>query len=96
MNERVVSGCDGCLKKEPGGRICSVFKDPAYQHRNGKCFGYINDPKDMAKLYLDLALNADSQIMARSHLREAKAWREKAGQLPPGDEPVMKRRGRLK
>jgi hypothetical protein len=91
MNERVVSGCDGCLKKELGGRICSVFEDPAYQHRNGKCFGYINDPKDMAKLYLDLASNADSPIMARTYLREAKAWRQRIGQLPPEEEPVMRR-----
>ena len=94
MSERCVDECKGCLKTDCGGRTCSVFEDPKYQHQHGKCFGFTDDPEDMAKLFDDLALNADSPVMARKYTQEARAWRQRIGQLPPGEEPVMKRRGR--
>lgn len=45
--------CEGCFKAEKG--QCTIFESPAFQWRNGrKCFGYVNDPEVMLKMYEDM------------------------------------------
>ncbi len=44
----VVADCDGCLKVK-GGR-CVAFKDPAYQHRRGRCYGYTDCPDELKRI----------------------------------------------
>lgn len=51
---KIVKQCKNCLKKL--GDECPVFLDPAYQWREGKkCFGYTDNPVQMAKIYGDMA-----------------------------------------
>ncbi len=77
MGERIVPGCEGCLKIQwrLGMKTCSVFKDPAYQHRDGrKCFGYTCLAKDMSKIYNEMADYAELPKVQREFRAEAKKW----------------------
>lgn len=44
--------CKNCLKFEKG--KCTVFVSSHYQWRKGKCFGYVDNPSDMLKMYKDM------------------------------------------
>ncbi|MBE0069829.1 hypothetical protein [Thermoanaerobacterium thermosaccharolyticum] len=45
--------CEGCFKAEKG--QCTVFVSPIFQWRDGrKCFGYVDDPAVMLKMYEDM------------------------------------------
>lgn len=84
-NEKTVSGCQGCLKIESncGIEICSVFKDPAFQHRNGKCPGYTEKPGDMVRMYVDLvkyAEHIDSPSMVRVYSKKVEEWHQRIKQ----------------
>jgi len=47
--------CEGCFKAEKG--QCTVFVSPVFQWRDGrKCFGYVDDPAVMLKMYEDCLL----------------------------------------
>lgn len=51
--EKIVSQCRRCLKHN--GRVCNAFISPEFQWRNGKCFGYVDKPRDMEAMYIDMA-----------------------------------------
>jgi hypothetical protein len=48
----VFEKCKNCLKLEKD--RCIAFTDPCFQWRNGKCFGYTDDPETMAKIFEDI------------------------------------------
>lgn len=79
MSKEIVGQCYRCLKR--AGNECSVFIDPAYQWRKGKkCFGYVDEPLEMAKMYEDMAWyelnnnNADFDAM-KWYKKMADEWR---------------------
>ena len=78
MSERVVPECAGCLKAEFDRRmlICSVFKDPAYQHRNGQCYGYTSSAKEMAVIFYALADYSSLPNAKRHYKAVAQKWDE--------------------
>ncbi len=50
--ERVTADCKGCLKATPS-KACLSFIHPAYQHRNGLCFGYVDRVEEMVEVMRD-------------------------------------------
>ncbi len=46
---RTVKGCRDCLKVAKNG-TCIAFTDPEFQHRNGMCYGYVDDPEELSQI----------------------------------------------
>ncbi len=67
--DRTVEGCRDCLKVAANG-TCVAFTDPGFQHRNGMCFGYIDDPEELSQVVDQMYSYARGVESYRSRLSE--------------------------
>lgn len=75
--------CSKCLKKEKN--ICTAFKDPNFQWRNGRrCYGYVDDPAQMLKMYEEMyAYNLQKGEITKSIERVIEYYKKQLGSLSP-------------
>ena len=77
---KIVPQCANCCLPDFSEGYCTAFQDPAYQWRNGECWGRCEDPLEMARRLEAMAnyASSKSEFMAAKLRHEAESWRQVA------------------
>jgi len=80
---KIVPQCDGCCLPDFSEGYCTAFDDPAYQWRNGECWGRCESPREMVRRLEDIVAYAGPGANIATIRRELEDW-EKMARLLKG------------
>ena len=76
MLKRIVEQCKDCCLPDFSEGYCTAFQDPAYQWRNGECWGRCESPREMVRRLEDIVAYAKPGASIATIRRELEDWQE--------------------
>lgn len=73
--ERLVNPCEGCLLADYEHGTCTVFREPAYQHRGGRsCWGRCDSVAEICRRLRAITVHVKSGSLYEAAWNELRDW----------------------
>lgn len=75
-DSKIVPQCANCCLPDYSEGYCTAFQDPAYQWRNGECWGRCDTAEEMIRRLEDIVAYAKPGASIATIRRELEDWQE--------------------